>query len=259
MKNRPSFIESTRIKTVPDIRHGFFTRHGGVSTGPFTSLNCGYTTGDDKNSVTQNRSIACNALGENLSLCTVHQVHGYSVVRAQKPWPPSEAPQADALVTTTPGLALGMLTADCAPVIFACTSSGAIGIAHAGWRGAIAGVLEATVEALQALGATPNTLHVAIGPCIAQKSYEVDNAFHQQFLEQSQKNAAFFNLSDAGTQHFDLKAYCASRLAGCGINTIDVLPHDTYADEANFYSHRRATHRSEPHCGRMLSLIAKAP
>lgn len=243
------------------VRHGFFTRQGGVSTGIYDSLNCGYGSHDDRTAVRENRARVAQALdvaAENL--LTIHQVHSPTAVTVTAPWRPAEAPRGDAMVTDRPGVALGVLAADCAPVLFADARAGVIGAAHAGWRGAIGGVLDATLRAMERLGARPQATAAAIGPCIAQGSYEVGSEFHAAFIEAATANASYFLLSDRPQHYrFDLSGYVHDRLAGLGLGRIDRLDLDTYHEEERFFSYRRTTHRDEADYGRQLSAIALAP
>lgn len=227
-------------------RHGFFTRRGGVSQGAYASLNCGLRGDDDPANVAENRARATAALGA-ARLVSLRQVHGPAVVEAEPGW--ASLPEADAMVTNRPGLALGIITADCAPVLFHDPVAGVAGAAHAGWRGAVAGVLEATVEAMVRLGAEPARITAVIGPCIAQPSYEV-----RADLRDAVGDARFFAPGrDAAHFHFDLAGYCAHRLAGIGAAL--VLGVDTLAEEARFFSHRRRTLAGGGPLGHQLSAI----
>jgi len=227
-------------------RHGFFTRRGGVSGGAYASLNCGLRGEDDPANVAENRARAAAALGA-AQLVSLRQVHGPVVVEAAPGW--ASLPEADAMVTNRPGLALGIITADCAPVLFHDPVAGVAGAAHAGWRGAVAGVLEATVEAMAKLGAEPARITAVIGPCIAQASYEV-----RADLRDAVGDARFFAPGrDAAHFQFDLAGYCAHRLAGIGAGL--VLGADTLADEARFFSHRRRTLAGGGPLGHQLSAI----
>lgn len=250
-------IVESQFLAVPGLRHAFFTRGGGVSDGIYASLNCGMGSGDDMARVRENRSRAARALGlPDTNLCTVYQVHGIAVAEPTGPWT-AEPPRADAMVTRTPGVALGILTADCAPILFHDADAGVIGAAHAGWKGALGGVAEATVAAMEALGAKRDRIAAAVGPCIAQVSYEVGPDFPAPFLDQSPDNARFFTPATADTRpRFDLAGYVLSRLTAAGIGRVEALPIDTYAAEDRFYSFRRATHRGETVYGRQLSAIA---
>jgi hypothetical protein len=189
-------------------------------------------------------------------LVTVHQVHSPTALVAETPWRDDARPHADAIAADRPGLALGILTADCAPVLLADAQAGVIGAAHAGWKGALGGVLEAALEAMESLGARRARIAAAIGPCIARKSYEVDEAFRRRFADADAANDLFFVPGRDGRHHFDLEAYVASRLAAAGVRRVEALGLDTYAEPDRFFSYRRATHRGEPDYGRQLSLIA---
>ncbi|MGH6959055.1 MAG: peptidoglycan editing factor PgeF [Dongiaceae bacterium] len=240
------------------VRHAFFTRLGGVSEGVYDSLNCGLGSGDETARVQENRRRAM-ALVElpAEALATAYQVHSPDVAVVERPWTLAERPKVDAMVTTRPGMALGISTADCVPVLFADAAAGVIGAAHAGWRGAIGGVLEATVAAMQTQGARGPRIHAAIGPCIAQPSYEVGPEFPAPFLEQDADNARFFIASTrAGHFMFDLPGYVASRLARLGLGSIDDVHCDTCAEADLFFSYRRTTLQGEPDYGRGLSVIA---
>jgi purine-nucleoside/S-methyl-5'-thioadenosine phosphorylase / adenosine deaminase len=246
------------------IAHGFFGRTGGVSTGIYESLNCGPGSGDVRTHVIENRSRVCAALGV-AALVNAGQIHGTHVVSVSKAWPIGETPDddkkfiplGDALVTATPGIALGILTADCAPVLFADASARVIGAAHAGWRGAIGGVVRSTLAAMEELGADRRKIAAAIGPCIAQESYEVGAELRQQFLAENPGNADFFVAADRqGHFRFDLEAYVAERLRAAGVKDIVTLSADTYARETDFFSFRRGTHRGEQEYGRQISAIA---
>ncbi len=238
------------------VAHGFFGRQGGVSTGVYASLNCGPGSGDERAKVIENRRRAANELGANASLLTLYQMHSADVVAVTQGWALGEAPKADAMVTDRPNLALGILTADCAPILFADTRAKVIGAAHAGWKGALSGVAEATIAAMEKLGASRARIAAAIGPCIAQANYEVGPEFRDRFLAVDSSNARFF-VSSARASHyrFDLEAYVAGRLAGAGLSAIERLSACTYARERDFFSFRRTTHRRETDYGRQLSAI----
>src|SRR4051794_3762767 len=220
------------------IAHGFFGRSGGVSTGIFASLNCGPGSGDDRASVIQNRKRALEALGNNANaqLLTLYQIHSATVVTVPQPWETGKGPQADAMVTATPGLALGILTADCAPVLLADAKAKVIGAAHAGWKGALGkdgrGVLEAALDAMEKLGALRYRIQAAIGPCISQSNYEVAFDFRDRFLESGLKHRRFFIPSDReGHYRFDLAGYVAHRLASAGVGAVEPLGICTYPPE----------------------------
>ena len=227
--------------------HGFFTRRGGVSTGAYASLNCGLRSEDDPAAVTENRARAMHALGAT-SLRALRQVHGAAVANADRPW--DIPPEADAMVTRTPGVALGIITADCAPVLFHDAAAGVVGAAHAGWRGAVAGVLEATINAMEVLGARRAGITAVVGPCIAQAGYEV-----RADLRDAVAGPRFFVAGrDAAHFQFDLVGYCVARLLAAGVAGHG-LGVDTLADEARFFSHRRRTLAGGGPLGHQLSSI----
>lgn len=236
-------------------RHGFLGRTGGVSAGLFASLNVGLGSSDDAAHVRENRARALAAVAPGARLVTLHQVHSAQVVVAGA-WDDAARPEADALVTDRPGLALGVLTADCAPLLLEDTAAGVIGAAHAGWKGALGGVIGATVEAMVALGACRGRIAAAVGPCIGRRSYEVDAAFRARFEEADPEHGAFFTDGRAGHAFFDLEGFCLARLAAAGVTRAEGLGADTRADAARFFSYRRTTLAGEPDYGRQLSLIA---
>ena len=238
------------------IPHGFLGRRGGVSTGDVAGLNVGSGSSDDPAAIAENVRRATAAVLPGAALSRVYQVHSATAVVAQ-PWPMDQRPKADALVTDRPGLLLGIVTADCAPVLLADREAGVIGAAHAGWRGAFDGVTDAAIEAMEGLGARRERIAAAVGPCIAQASYEVDEGFRHRFLAADPANERFFNA--APTPNFDLEAYVLARLAAAGIASAIGLGLDTYADPDRFFSYRRATHRSEADYGRQFSLIGLSP
>ncbi|MBB3860061.1 hypothetical protein GGQ88_001322 [Novosphingobium hassiacum] len=237
--------------------HGFLGRRGGVSTGDLAGLNVSYSE-DDSALTSENRRRAVEAVLPGGILQTCYQIHSPDVVTVTQPWTDADRPKADALVTDRPGIVLGVLTADCAPILFHDAQAGIVGAAHAGWKGAFTGVSEATLTAMEALGARRENIAAVVGPCIAQKSYEVDTAFEARFLEQSPENERFFRAGRGGHAWFDLEGYAASRLRDAGIGKVGMLGQDTYAQEQRFYSYRRATHRAEPGYGRQISLIGLA-
>lgn len=243
------------ISAISGIRHGFFGREGGVSDGLYASLNCGYGSGDDLAKVRENRQRVADALGSATPPLTCFQIHSAKVITANQPWQWNDSPEADALVTNQPNIPLGVLTADCLPVLFADRQQGVIGAAHAGWKGALGGVLEATIAAMQALGA--RDIVAAMGPSILQPSYEVGAEFYENFMLASANNAAFFKPSAVaeGKYLFDLPAYARSRLQAAGIRDISHLAHDTLLDEKQFFSYRRATLAAEKAYGRQISVI----
>ena len=241
------------------VAHGFFGRRGGVSKGEVAGLNTGLGSGDDKSLIAENRARAVAAVMPGSGLATAFQFHSARVVRTEAPWPDDNRPHADALVTDRPGLLLGILTADCAPVLLADSEAGVVGAAHAGWRGALDGVTDATVAAMVTLGARRERIVAAVGPCIARASYEVDSAFQERFLAADGGNERFFTDGPKGKPHFDLEAYVVARLAAAGIGQVEAMALDTYADPDRFYSYRRTTHRGEASYGRQISLIGIAP
>ena len=239
------------------IRHGFLGRQGGVSIGLHAGLNVGLGSDDDRAAIAANRVLATDAVAPGAALVTLHQVHSAEAVAVTAPFADTGRPHADALVTDRPGLLLGILTADCVPVLFADRAAGVVGAAHAGWKGALGGVTDATVAAMEALGARADRMVAAIGPCIARASYEVDDAFLTRFAEAAPENERFFvEGTRPGHHQFDIEAYVAARLALRGIRTIEALGQDTYAQPERYFSFRRATHLGEPGYGRQISLIA---
>jgi YfiH family protein len=251
----PDAIEADAL-AAPGLVHGFFTRTGGVSGGPYASLNAGPGSADAAEAVSENRRRIAGRLGVAPdALLTMHQIHSAEVATVTAPF--AERPRVDAMVTRVPGLALGVLTADCAPVLLADTSAGVIGAAHAGWRGATNGVLEAAIEAMRALGARPAATVAVIGPTIARSSYEVGSDLLERVLAVSPDADDLFTPSArAGHHMFDLPGYVARRLSAANVATVVDLALDTYADEARFFSYRRATHRGEADYGRLVSAIA---
>ncbi|MDE2134768.1 MAG: peptidoglycan editing factor PgeF [Alphaproteobacteria bacterium] len=248
-------ILRSRNLSHPHIAHGFFGRQGGVSEGIYTSLNCGPGSGDERAKVIENRRRAMEAFG-GTPLVTLYQIHSANVVAVRTPWEIGENPQADAMVTNLPGIALGILTADCAPVLFADAEAGVIAAAHAGWKGALEGVIAATVDAMERLGAARRRIAAAVGPCISQANYEVDSDFRAEFLRADSANARFFVPNDrAGHFRFDLESYAAFRLDDAGIADVETFSACTYARKDDFYSFRRATHLGEKDYGRELSAI----
>ena len=251
-----SEVEVIRAISLGRLPHGFLGRRGGISVGRCAGLNVGFGSNDDREAIAGNRRLAVAALLPDAELVTVHQVHSPEVVVTSEPWPQDERPRADAMVTDTPNLLLGILTADCAPVLFADHKAVVVGAAHAGWRGALAGVTDATIEAMEKLGARRENIHAAVGPCIAQPSYEVDEAFRARFLHADAENARFFVSGPAAKPHFDLEAYVVHRLVAAGIDEIEAVNLDTYDDPDRFFSYRRSTHHGEADYGRQLSAIA---
>lgn len=244
-----------------NVRHGFLTRKGGVSTGIYASLNCGPGSQDDPDAVQENRKRAVQRIGLSVApLVTAYQVHSADVVHVTEPWSQANAPKADALVTDRTGIALGVLTADCAPVLFCDAQAGVVGAAHAGWKGAVGGVMEATVREMVRLGAHPHNIRAAVGPCIHQKSYEVGSELCEAVLAASDWAFELFEPSQEGGgreghYQFDLPGYVAGRLARMDLGHFEVLALDTYADEPQFFSYRRTTHEGGGDYGRQVSLI----
>lgn len=239
------------------IRHAFFTREGGVSEGIYASLNGGIGSDDNPAHVALNRArMAAQLDVEAAQLVTLHQVHSAIALDVENPWPATDRPRADAMVTVKPGIALGVGAADCGPILFADQEARVVGAAHSGWKGAIGGVLEATIEAMERHGARRGRMIVALGPMLSQENYEVGPEFLAQFLAQNADNARFFRDGPRpGHPHFNLPGYIAARLERAGIGTIDDLALCTYADEARFYSYRRKTHRGEADYGRLIAAI----
>jgi YfiH family protein len=224
------------------VPHGFFTREGGVSTGPYASLNCSLSGQDDPASVLENRARVARTLGAAPDrLVGLHQVHGDAVATVTTPWLPGEGPRADAMVTAVPGIALGIVTADCGPILFADAEARVVGAAHAGWRGAVGGVLEATVTAMVALGARPGRMVAVVGPCIRQLSYEVASDMRDAVLAEDPAHDSFFAPGSPDRWMFDLAGYCAWRLTAAGVATVSVTAGDTAAEPDRFFSHRRRT------------------
>jgi hypothetical protein len=239
------------------VPHGFFTREGGVSDGPYASLNCSLSSGDSRDSVSENRARACRAVGaEPMQLVGLLQVHSADVINVTEPWLPGAGPRADAMVADRPGIALGIVTADCAPILFADARAGVVGAAHAGWRGAVTGIIEATVSAMVQSGAHPASITAAIGPCIGQASYEVATDLRDAVLARDPAHDGFFapGRREARWQ-FDLAGYCAARLAAAGVQSVHRLHADTAADEARFFSHRRRTLGAGGPIGHQISII----
>lgn len=249
-------VEVIRAVSLGRLPHGFLGRRGGMSVGECAGLNVGFGSNDDRESIAGNRRLAIAALLPDAALATVHQIHSAEAIIAEQPWPQDDRPRADAMVTDTPNLLLGILTADCAPVLFADHQAAVVGAAHAGWRGALAGVTDATIDAMEQLGARREHIHAAVGPCIAQPSYEIDEAFRARFLHADPDNARFFVAGSQGKPHFDLEAYVVHRLIAAGIDEIEAVNLDTYANADRFFSYRRSTHCGEADYGRQLSAIA---
>jgi YfiH family protein len=245
------------LAAFPSIRHGFFTRRGGVSTGIYASLNCGLGSSDDRAAILENRARVTAALGIPAGrLATPHQIHSPDAVVVDTVWEPGKGPKADAVVTRIPGIALGVGSADCGPTLFADGEAGVIGASHSGWRGALSGVLEATVAAMEGLGAKRERIVAVLGPTISRANYEVGAEFVAAFEKADQRNMRFFSpATRPGHMMFDLPAYVVARLNAAGVTAADMAL-CTYADPERFFSYRRTTHRGEPDYGRLLSAIA---
>ena len=251
-------LDIVRAGALEGVPHGFFGRRGGFSTGPVAGLNCGTGSGDGPQIVETNRRLAADAILPGEPIASVYQIHSPTAVIVSEPVAHGERPKADALITDRPGLLLGVVTADCAPILMADSEAGVISAVHAGWRGAVAGVTDQAITAMISLGARAERIAAAVGPCIARASYEVDHNFEGRLLDDNPDNEQFFGDGPNGKPHFDLEAYVVARLAAAGIRRIEALGLDTYALEDRFYSYRRATHRGEPTYGRQLSLIGLA-
>ncbi len=239
-----------------NIAHGFFGRTGGVSTGIFESLNCGPGSGDTRETIVENRRRVGEKLASGAALATLYQIHSPKAVTVTEVWDIENRPHADAMATATPGIALGILTADCAPVLFADGHARVIGAAHAGWKGALFGVVESALAEMEKLGARRDRIAAAIGPCISQKNYEVGAEFRAQFLQHDSASSRFFIASDRPDHfRFDLENYVVHRLRHAGVADVAALSACTYAREADFFSYRRTTHRGESDYGRQISAI----
>ncbi len=251
-------LQASSLSGLPTIRHAFFTREGGVSRGLYRSLNGGMGSNDDAAMVRENRARMAAALGVAPgSLVTAYQIHSPDVVVAEKPWTRENAPRADAVVTRVPGLAVAVTTADCGPVLFADEAAGVVGAAHAGWKGALSGVLDSTIDTMERLGASRARITAVIGPTIRQANYEVGPEFVARFIAQDPDSERFF-MPSGRERHalFDLPGFIAARLKSAGLVRIDDLGHCTYADPDRFYSYRRSVHRAEPDYGRHVNAIA---
>ncbi len=248
-------IEALRSDVLGKIPHGFLGRIGGVSIGIYASLNCSLGSDDLRENVLENRRRAVNAVLAGAQLSRVYQIHSADVVTVTSPIDQDDPPRADALVTDRPGLLLAVQTADCVPVLFADEKAGVIGAAHSGWKGSITGVTDNTIRAMEALGAHRDDIACVIGPCIAQKSYEVDQDFFRRFRDADGLNERFFIDGKPGHYQFDIEDYVAARLAAAGIRRVVCLGEDTYSQEARFFSYRRSCHRNEGSYGGQMSLI----
>jgi YfiH family protein len=251
-------LQAAALAGLNGIRHGFFTRSGGVSQGVYATLNGGIGSKDAPDNVSENRARMATALGVRPGhFVSAYQIHSPDVVTVDQPWPQDRRPKADAMVTKRPGIALGISTADCGPVLFADETAGVIGAAHAGWRGALTGVLEATVAAMEKLGADRTRIVAALGPMIRQPNYEVGPEFVVRFREADESNATFFTPSEReGHAMFDLAGYVTTRLSRAGVGTIEDLKLCTYAEPERFFSYRRMTKLGETDYGRHINAIA---
>ena len=250
-------IRSKTLSMLPEIEHGFFTRKGGISTGVYASLNCGYESGDKEENISENRRLVskCLSIRPN-SLISAYQVHGSDVVTVEKPWRRNKAPKADGMVTNRKGIALGVLTADCAPVLFADQTQGIIGACHAGWRGALNGIIHSTVRAMEALGSRPGKIKAVIGPCIAQKSYQVKFDFIDQFLESDPKFAKYFINEDKTHLRFDLSGLIELMIKRSGIIFSEKIDQDNCTETETHFSYRRTKLAGGNDYGRSISAIA---
>jgi hypothetical protein len=250
----PTTLEILTHPGLAPIRHGFFTRKGGASSGIFAGLNCGMGSSDQTEAVQMNRARVAAAMGvDENALVGVHQVHSPDVVTVTAP--SQDRPRADAMVTKVPGIALSVLTADCQPVLLADRAAGVIGAAHAGWRGALSGVLEATIAAMECLGAARDRIDAVIGPTISRAAYEVGPEFREAFLATDPDHARWFAPGQGDRAHFDLPGFGIDRMRRAGVRTAVWTGHCTYADPARFYSYRRSTHAHEADYGRLISAI----
>ncbi len=245
------------LPEMDSIKHGFFTREGGVSTGTYSSLNCRTSSKDKPENIIENRKRVTDYFGvEKEQLLTLQQVHSPTALIVNAPWGEEKIPQADGLVTDQKGLVLGALTADCGSVLFADPKAKVIGAAHSGWRGAIEGVLEDTLEKMVSLGANIEDIHVALGPTISQQNYEVDDAFKYNFLDRDVRNGAFFTPNQAGKKpHFDLPRYIKNRLVRANVNHLFISSECTYANESKYFSYRYGSHNGQTDYGCQISAI----
>lgn len=253
----PKPITADCLSDADGLAHGFFTREGGISEGIYAGLNCGAGSKDDRPRVAENRKRVAHWLGtEPGRLLTCYQIHSTDAVIVKEPWPPGAMPRADALVTKVPGIAVGAMAADCAPVLFADPEARVVAAAHAGWKGALNGILESTIAVMTSLGARRQRIRAALGPCIGAQSYEVGPEFEARFIAVDPEYAAFFQRRDLSARPtFDLPGFVLARLARAGLDTLENCTACTYSDEARLFSYRRATHRREADYGRQISAI----
>ena len=255
----PPFEVAPLLASSDRIAHGFFGRQGGVSEGLYASLNTGPGSNDDPLAVVENRRRVADALGAQPDcLASLYQVHSADALSIDAPFG-ADRPKADALVTATPGLALCILTADCAPILLAAVEAGVIGAAHAGWKGALAGICDSVVDAMTTLGAAPGRMAAVIGPCIAQASYEVGPDFVERFVDESLDSEQYLKPGEGDRSHFDLAGFVRSRLICKGVSRVDTLPFDTCALESDYFSNRRRNKRGEADYGRNASVIMLRP
>lgn len=255
-----SRIEAENLKSLPGIRHGFFTRQGGVSTGIYAGLNCGLGSNDESAHVIENRRRVAEHLGaDHGGVVTLYQVHGATALTVTGPVSRANLPEADAVVTATPKLAIGVLTADCTPVLFADPVAGVVGAAHAGWRGAVAGILESTIAEMERLGARRERIGAAVGPTISQDAYEVGPEFEAEVVALDPANACYFRMPQPGGRaHFDLPGFVSGRLRAAGLSSIELAAPCTRANESKFFSYRRSQTLKEADYGRQISAIVVA-
>lgn len=248
-------VEVNRAKLLGEMPHGFLGRVGGISTGIYAGLNCSLGSDDQREDVLENRGRAVAAIMPGAALARVYQIHSPDVVTVTGPIDQDNPPKADALVTDRPNILLAVQTADCVPVLFSDPKAGVVGAAHSGWKGAFTGVNEATIDAMEVLGADRSRIICAIGPCIAQKSYEVDAGFFQRFADADPANERFFLDGKPAHYQFDIEGYVAFRLAAAGVSKVECMGEDTYGQPDRFFSYRRSCHLDEPGYGGQMSLI----
>ncbi|MGZ8307865.1 MAG: peptidoglycan editing factor PgeF, partial [Allosphingosinicella sp.] len=246
-------VETLRARALDGVPHGFLGRRGGISEGVCAGLNVGLGSADDRHSIAENRRRAVAAVAPDSKLVTLHQIHSSDSIYVTAPFADEARPRADAMVADRPGLVLGILTADCAPVLLADREAGVVAAAHAGWKGALGGVVEATVAEMGRRGADRARIAAAVGPCIARRSYEVDEGFLRRFAEADPEHERFFTLGREGHHQFDLEGFVLSCLAAAGLARIEALGEDTYSQPGRFFSYRRATHKGEADYGRQIS------
>ena len=254
---KPPYEEAPALKRFTmHVRHGFFGRIGGVSTGAYKSLNCGPGSGDAPEKVLENRRRVCHALGAPLDkLASPRQVHSAKAVIAERAYAPNERPECDALVTNRPGLLLGVLAADCAPIVICDPHNGVVAAIHAGWRGAVGGVIEAAVDAMGTLGGDPSRMAAGVGPCLSQASFEVGPDLADAVLDKTPWAETLFEAGEGDRQFFDLKRYCLGQLARLGVAHMDALADDTLTQPESYFSHRHSVKAGDRDCGRNMTGI----